>query len=108
MDTRPSENMLIKFLNAWGANEMDQDTAPPNSSNELMIWRLGKVEKLVETNHTDIVTRLDRLGELSQEVKEHGWRLNSLEKSRERILMVLVTLATGTIMIAIQQIFNIF
>jgi hypothetical protein len=69
----------------------------------LMAWRLGRVEKTLET----IDEKLDSFSSISTRVEVNSIRVASLEKSRDRMVAAITVLGTSMILMLIQMVFNI-
>lgn len=81
----------------------------------LVSYRLGRLEKQIETvdksnatRHESLVLKLEKLGDLEKFAAENRLRIELLEKSRERLIGVVSIVATGTIMLTVQMIFGVF
>lgn len=70
----------------------------------LTAWRLGRVEKALE----ELGKKLDTIGSIKETVIVHSEKIASLERSRDRLIAAISVLATGFVMMAVQQAFQIF
>lgn len=76
----------------------DLDVVPEGES--IVTWRLGRVEKSLE----DLGKKFDNFSELVKTVTVLSEKVNSLEKSRDRLIAGISVVGTGTIMLFVQQI----
>ena len=84
---------------------MNGDFSEERQENEnLTAWRLGRVEKGIE----ELSNTLKQFAEISDRVLTNSLKIQSLEKSRDRMITALSILGTSTLMIVVQQIFNVF
>jgi type IV secretory pathway component VirB8 len=80
----------------------DTDKLPEGES--LTAWRMGRVEKALE----ELGRKLDQIGSIKETVIVHSEKIASLERSRDRLIAAISVLATGFVMMAVQQAFSIF
>lgn len=85
-----------------------------NGSNKgLIAYRLGRVEKAVEQverNNTaqneKLLTKLESFGEIREQVVKNTIVIESLLRSRDRLITAVAAVATGMVMIILEQVFN--
>lgn len=76
---------------------LEGDTLPEGEN--LTAWRLGRVEKSLET----LNSKLDTIGSVKETVIVHSEKIASLEKSRDRLIAAISVLATGLIMLGLER-----
>lgn len=84
-------------------------------SSELIAYRLGRVEKAVDSinmhsieRDDKILQKLEQITELAHKVSEHSFRISSLEASRTNIYRFLTAIGTAVALMVIQKIFDLF
>lgn len=55
------------------------ELAPDNNDPSLVAWRLGRVEKAVDDNHRQVVSKLEQVLNLNSEVEQVKYRVTQLE-----------------------------
>lgn len=76
---------------------LDEDTLPEGES--LTAWRLGRVEKALET----LNSKLDTIGSIKETVIIHTEKIASLERSRDRLIAAISVLATGLVLLGLER-----
>jgi hypothetical protein len=81
---------------------MDQDT-PDN----IVAYRLGEVEKVVKENHVQINAKLDNFLVVRDDVTALKLQVLGLSKSRDRLISVVATIGGSTLLLFVNQVFNV-
>lgn len=74
-----------------------EDILPEGES--LTAWRLGRVEKSLES----LNTKLDLIGSIKETVIVHTEKIASLERSRDRLIAAISVLATGLVLLGLER-----
>lgn len=74
-----------------------------STNDGLIIYRLARVERTTES----IEASLKIISEIQSDVKKNSWRIENLEKSRERTIAALTVIATSVFLLLIQQVLTI-
>lgn len=77
----------------------DLEVVPPADEN-LVAWRLGRLEKALE----ELAKKFDAFQDLSKAVTINTEKIASLEKSRDRLIAALSIVSTGLIALVFQRI----
>lgn len=106
-------------------SDFDEDhisMTPPHVSGEtmddqdahLVAYRLGRVEKALETiNNTsiardkNILEKLTEVSSITKEVSQNTWRIQSLEQSRTNFQKLAYVMVTSVILLGLEVLFNI-
>lgn len=94
--------------------EMEDIVRSSAGSKGLIYWRLGKVEKAVETFNESaqrrddvILTKLEAVGSLSDKINENSFKIQSLERTRDLTNKVIVGLVVAIGAVIADAFFNL-